>query len=338
MSVMRVAQVAEPGGKFEIVERELPEPGPGHVRIAVEASGICHSDAMFVQASFPGITFPVVAGHEVAGRIDAVGEGTSDWKAGDRVGVGWFGGQCGHCPPCRQGDFVSCVNLKVPGLSYDGGYATHMVAPVEALARIPEGLDAADAAPLGCAGVTTFMGLRNSPARAGDLVAILGVGGLGHLGVQYAAKMGFETVAIARGQDKEPLARRLGADHYIDSTAADPARALKDLGGAKVVLATAANSDAMAATIDGLAPRGRLVVIGVTDQPIKVTPLQLITGSQSVAGHASGTARDVEETMAFSAHAGIRPMVEAAPLDEINTAFARMLSGAARFRMVLRTT
>ena len=337
MSVMRVAQVAEPGGRFEIVERELPQPGPGHVRIAVEASGVCHTDAVFVQTPFPGTPFPLVTGHEVAGRIDAVGEGVSDWKAGDRVEVGWFGGQCGHCRPCRQGDFISCFNLKVPGLSYDGGYATHMVAPVEALARIPDGLDAADAAPLGCAGVTTFTGLRNSAARAGDLVAILGVGGLGHLGVQYAAKMGFETVAIARGQDKEPLARRLGADHYIDSTASDPAQALKELGGAKVVLATAANSDAMAATIDGLAPRGQLVVIGVTDQPIKVTPLQLITGGQSVTGHASGTAQEVEDTMVFSARTGVRPMVETAPLDEVNTAFARMLSGAARFRMVLTT-
>jgi alcohol dehydrogenase len=337
MSVMRVAQVAEPGGQFEIVEREMPEPGPGHVRIAVEASGVCHTDAVFVNSPFPGIRFPLVTGHEVAGRIDAVGEGVIGWDVGDRVEVGWFGGQCGHCRPCRQGDFISCVNLKVPGWAYDGGYATYMVAPVEALARIPEGLTAVEAAPLGCAGVTSFMGLRTSVARAGDLVAVLGVGGLGHLGVQYAARMGFETVAIARGRDKESLARDLGADHYIDSSASDPAQALKELGGAMVVLGTAASSDAMAATIDGLAPRGQLVVIGVTDQPIRVTPLQLISGSQSVSGHPSGTAQEVEDTMAFSARAGVRPMVETMPLEEVNDAFARMMSGAARFRMVLTT-
>ncbi|CAL9660044.1 alcohol dehydrogenase [Streptomyces sp. enrichment culture] len=335
MSVMRVAQVVEPGGKFDVVEREIPQPGPGHVRIAVEASGVCHTDAVFVQTPFPGMKFPLVTGHEVAGRIDAVGEGVADWAPGDRVEVGWFGGQCGHCRPCRQGDFISCFNLKVPGWAYDGGYATHMVAPVEALARIPEGLDAAYAAPLGCAGVTAFMGLRNSVARAGDLVAVLGVGGLGHLGVQYAAKMGFETVAIARGKDKEALARQLGADHYIDSSATDPAQALKALGGAKVVLGTAASSAAMTATIDGLAPRGELVVIGVTDDAVEVKPLQLITGSQSVSGHPSGTAAEVEDTMAFSARTGVRPMIETVPLDEVNEAFARMLSGAARFRMVL---
>ncbi|MEU6321725.1 alcohol dehydrogenase [Streptomyces sp. NPDC047009] len=337
MSVMRVAQVAEPRGSFEIVERELPEPGPGHVRIAVEAVGVCHTDAVFVQTPSPAIHFPLVPGHEVAGRIDAVGERVVGWGVGARVEVGWFGGQCGHCRPCRQGDFISCVNLKVPGLSYDGGYATHIVVPVEALARIPEGLSAVDAAPLGCAGVTSFMGLRSSVARAGDLVAVLGVGGLGHLGIQYATRMGFETVAIARGRDKEDLARHLGADHYIDSLSSDPAQVLKDLGGAKVVLGTAANSDAMSATIDGLAPRGQLVVIGVTNELLKVTPTQLIGGSKSLSGHPSGTAREVEETMAFSARTGVRPMVETMPLEEVNDAFARMLSGAARFRMVLTT-
>ncbi|MGW5234036.1 alcohol dehydrogenase [Streptomyces nodosus] len=335
MSVMRVAQVTEPGGSFEIVERELPEPGPGHVRIAVEASGVCHTDAVFVQPPSPGITFPLVTGHEVAGRIDAPGEGVDGWRTGDRVEVGWFGGQCGHCRPCRRGDFISCRFLKVPGRDYDGGYATHMVAPVQALARIPEGLDPVDAAPLGCAGVTSFMGLRNSGARAGDLVAVLGVGGLGHLGVQYAARMGFETVAIARGRDKEELARRLGAEHYIDSTASDPARALEELGGAQVVLGTAASSEAMAATVDGLAPRGKLVVIGVTAQPLGVTPVQLIGDSLSLQGHPSGTALEVEDTMAFSVRTGVRPMVETVPLDEVDEAFARMLSGAARFRMVL---
>ncbi|GAA3766448.1 alcohol dehydrogenase [Streptomyces chiangmaiensis] len=335
MSVMRVAQVAEPRGSFEIVERELPEPGPGHVRIVVEASGVCHTDAIFVQTPFPGIRFPLVTGHEVAGRIDAVGEGVVGWAVGTRVEVGWFGGQCGRCRPCRQGDFISCENLRVPGWAYDGGYATHMVAPVEALARIPEGLSAIDAAPLGCAGVTSFMGLRTSVARAGDLVAILGIGGLGHLGIQYAAKMGFETVAIARGRDKEALARQLGADHYIDSTASDPAQMLKELGGAKVVLGTAASSDAMSATVDGLAPHGQLVSIGVTDQSLKVSPVQLIGNSRTVSGHPSGTAQEVEETMAFSARTGVRPMVETMRLEEVNDAFARMLSGAARFRMVL---
>ncbi|MEU8589593.1 alcohol dehydrogenase [Streptomyces sp. NPDC048664] len=337
MSVMRVAQVAEPGGRFEVVEREIPEPGPGHVRIAVEAAGICHTDAVMVRTPLPGTRFPLVPGHEVAGRIDAVGEAVDDWRVGDRVEVGWFGGNCGHCGPCRQGDFMSCVNLKVPGLAYDGGYATHMVAPVQALARIPEGLSAAEAAPLGCAGVTSFMGLRSSVARAGDLVAVLGVGGLGHLGVQYAARMGFETVAIARGRDKESLARELGAHHYIDSSASDPARELKDLGGAAAVLGTAANSAAMEATIDGLAPHGQLIVIGVTDQPIGVTPLQLISGAQSVIGHPSGTAKEVENTMRFSARFGVRPMIETVPLEEAGDAFARMLSGAARFRMVLTT-
>ncbi|MFJ8552918.1 alcohol dehydrogenase [Streptomyces sp. NPDC093676] len=335
MSVMRVAQVAEPRGSFEVVERELPEPGPGHVRIAVEASGVCHTDSVFVQTPSPAVRFPLVTGHEVAGRIDSVGEGVVGWAVGTRVEVGWFGGQCGHCRPCRQGDFISCENLKVPGLAYDGGYATHMVAPVEALAQIPEGLSAVDAAPLGCAGVTSFMGLRTSVARAGDLVAVLGIGGLGHLGVQYAVRMGFETVAIARGRDKEALARQLGADHYIDSSASDPARMLKELGGAKVVLGTAASADAMSATIDGLAPRGQLVTIGVTDQSLKVAPVQLIGTSRVVSGHPSGTAREVEETMAFSARSGVRPMVETMPLEEVNDAYARMLSGAARFRMVL---
>ncbi|WP_055585151.1 alcohol dehydrogenase [Streptacidiphilus griseoplanus] len=335
MSVMRVAQVTEPGGRFEVVERELPQPGPGHVRIAVEACGVCHTDAVFVHTPFPGVTFPLVTGHEVAGRIDAVGDGVQRWQVGERVEVGWFGGQCGYCVPCRQGDFIDCLNLRVPGWAYDGGYATHMVAPVEALARIPDGLSAVEAAPLGCAGVTSFMGLRSSGARAGDLVAILGIGGLGHLGVQYATKMGFETVAIARGADKEALARQLGADHYIDSTAADPAEALQALGGAAVVLATAANADAMSATVDGLAPRGRLVVIGITPDPVKVTPVQLVGASRSVQGHPSGTAAEVEETMAFSLRTGVRAMIETAPLADVNEAFDRMLSGAARFRMVL---
>ncbi|GAA2718333.1 MULTISPECIES: alcohol dehydrogenase [Streptomyces] len=337
MTSMRVAQVASPGGDLEIVERELPEPGPGHVRIAVEACGVCHTDAAFVHNAFPDVRFPLVTGHEVAGRIDALGEGVTGWQAGDRVAVGWFGGHCGHCRPCREGDFIHCTSLQVPGWAYPGGFAEAMVAPVGALARIPEELSATEAAPLGCAGVTTFNALRHSGAGPGDLVAVLGLGGLGHLGVQYAAALGFDTVAIARGAGKKDLAHKLGARHYIDSRDTDVAAALQDLGGAKVVLATAANSDAMSATIDGLAHRGELVVLGATPEPLTVTPLQLIMGSRTVHGHPSGTAQDVEETMAFSARNGIRPMVETVPLEEAGAAFARMLSGEARFRMVLTT-
>ncbi|MDX3234658.1 alcohol dehydrogenase [Streptomyces sp. ME03-5709C] len=335
MDSMRVAQVSEPGGPFEIVERELPEPGPGHVRIAVRASGVCRTDAGFVHNAFPGVTFPLVAGHEVAGRIDALGEGVRHWKVGDRVAVGWFGGHCGHCPPCREGDFIDCRNLRVPGWAYDGGYATHMVAPVNALARIPDPLTDVEAAPLGCAGVTTYNAFRRSSARPGDLVAVIGVGGLGHLAVQYAAKSGYETVAVARGEDKRALALELGAHHYVDSAAADPAKALQDLGGATVVLATASSSQAMAAGVDGLRPGGQLIVIGVDDQPLPITPGQLILSSRSVVGHPSGTSRDVEHAMDFSALAGIRPMTETVPLAEVNDAFARMMSGAARFRMVV---
>ncbi|MFF7212361.1 alcohol dehydrogenase [Streptomyces sp. NPDC008238] len=335
MDSMRVAQVFEPGGEFEIVERELPEPAPGHVRIAVEASGVCHSDAGFVHNAFPHITFPLVVGHEVAGRIDALGEGVRHWTVGDRVEVGWFGGHCGHCRPCREGDFVDCRNLQVPGWAYEGGYATHMVAPVNALAHVPDALTAVDAAPLGCAGVTTYNALRKSSARPGDLVAVIGIGGLGHLAVQYAAKSGYETVAIARGADKRELARKLGAHHYIDSSASDIVKELQALGGAKVVLATASNSQAMAAGVEGLQTRGELIVVGIAPDPMPITPAQLILTSRTVVGHPSGTSRDVEHTMDFSALAGIRPMTETVPLEEVNEAFARMMSGAARFRMVL---
>ncbi|MDX3072561.1 alcohol dehydrogenase [Streptomyces sp. NPDC088354] len=335
MNSMRVAQVSEPGGPFEILERDLPEPGPGHVRIAVEASGICHSDVGFVNNAYPGVSFPLVAGHEVAGRIDALGEGVRYWAVGDRVEVGWFGGHCGHCLPCREGDFIDCRNLQVPGWAYDGGYATHMVAPVNALARIPDGLTAVDAAPLGCAGVTTYNAFRKSIARPGDVVAVIGVGGLGHLAVQYAAKSGFETVAVARGEDKRDLAVKLGAHHYIDSSSTDTAEALQALGGATVVLATASNSQAMAAGVDGLRPGGELIVIGIAPEPMPITPAQLIMMSRTVVGHPSGTSRDVEHAMNFSALAGIRPMTETVPLEGINEAYARMTSGAARFRMVV---
>ncbi|GAA2271965.1 MULTISPECIES: alcohol dehydrogenase [Kitasatospora] len=339
MSTYRAAQVAAVGQAFEIVEREVPQPGRHQVRIAVEACGICHSDAMFVNAALPGVRFPLVPGHEIAGRIEELGEGTQErWQVGDRVAVGWFGGSCHRCTPCRQGDFIVCENLKVPGWTYDGGFAEKVIAPVDALARIPDGLAATDAGPMACAGVTTFNGLRRSPARPGDLVAVLGLGGLGHLGVRFAVAMGFETVAIARGAGKADFAKQLGAHHYVDSTAdTSVADALQSLGGAKVVLATAANSDAITATVDGLAHRGELVVIGATADPLGINPAQLIMRARTVRGHASGTAQDVQDTMAFSALHDIHPMIETRPLDQADEAYQKMLSGAARFRMVLTT-
>ncbi|MER8184984.1 alcohol dehydrogenase catalytic domain-containing protein [Kitasatospora sp. NPDC094015] len=340
MSTYRAAQIAALGSPFEIVEREVPRPGPGHVRIAVEACGVCHSDAAFVGALLPGVRFPLVAGHEAAGRIEELGEGAAQrgWQVGDRVAVGWFGGSCGHCPPCRQGDFVVCQNLKVPGWAYDGGYAEQMIAPADALARIPEALSSVEAAPMGCAGVTTYNGLRRSPARPGDLVAVLGLGGLGHLGVQFANAMGFETVAIARGGAKAELAERLGAHHYIDSTAGTPvADALQSLGGARVVLATAANSDAITATVEGLRPRGEVVVIGADATPLGIAPNQLLFSARVIRGHPSGTAQDVQDTLAFSVLKGIRPMVETVPLAQTGEAYDRMMAGAARFRMVVTT-
>jgi alcohol dehydrogenase len=338
MSTYRAAQVAAAGGPFEIVEREVPQPGPGHVRVAVDACGICHSDAAFVNALLPGVRFPLVPGHEIAGRIEELGEGTQSrgWQVGDRVAVGWFGGSCGHCRRCRQGDFIVCENLKVPGWAYDGGFAEAVIAPADALARIPDALAPTDAGPLACAGVTTYNGLRRSSARPGDLVAVLGIGGLGHLGVKYAAAMGFETVAIARGAAKADFAKQLGAHHYIDSTAdTTVADALQSLGGAKVVLATAANSDAATATVEGLSPRGELVVIGATAEPLGVSPNQLLMSGKIIRGHPSGTAQDVQDTMAFSALHGIRPMTEIMPLDQADEAYQKMMSGTARFRMVL---
>ncbi|MEU3339460.1 alcohol dehydrogenase [Streptomyces sp. NPDC002144] len=338
MSTYRVAQVATRGGAFEITERDVPRPGPGHVRIAVDACGICHSDVLFVNAGVPGVSFPVVPGHEIAGRVDELGEGAAEygWQAGDRVTVGWFGGSCGHCKPCRQGDFIVCQNLKVPGWAYDGGFGEMVIAPVDALARIPEALSAADAGPLACAGVTVFNGLRRSSAKAGALVAVLGIGGLGHLGVRYAVAMGFETVAIARGADKADFAKQLGAHHYVDSTAdTSVADALQSLGGANVVLATASNSAAITSAVDGLAPRGELVVIGGAPEPLGVNPGQLLMSGRILRGHPSGTAQDVQDTMEFSALHGIRPMTETVPLDQAGEAYQRMLSGAARFRMVL---
>lgn len=332
----RSAQVNEPGGTLHLVEKEIPEPAPGRVRVSVEAAGICHSDAAFISGQQPGVRFPLVPGHEIAGRVDAIGDHAGDFHPGDRVAVGWFGGNCGHCVACREGDFINCAYLQIPGLSYPGGYADTVIVPASALARIPEGFTAAEAAPMGCAGVTVFNALRRSAARPGDLVAVLGIGGLGHLGVQFAAKLGFETVAIARGAGKEPLARQLGAHHYIDNQTQDTAAALQALGGAKVVLGTVTSNPAMTGTLGGLTHRGELIVIGVNPEPFQVSPFALI-GGHKMYFHASGTSRETEETLHFAALTGIRPMIEQVPLADTAAAFGRMLSGKARFRMVLTT-
>jgi D-arabinose 1-dehydrogenase-like Zn-dependent alcohol dehydrogenase len=332
---MRAVEVPEPGAKLKVVEREVPEPGPGKVRIKVEACGICHSDALTVEGHFPGIAYPRVPGHEIAGRVDALGDGVTEWQIGQRVGVGWHGGHCGVCVNCRRGDFITCVKGQVPGIAYDGGYADYMIAPHEALAAIPEDLDALEAAPLLCAGITTYNSLRHSGAQPGDVVAILGIGGLGHLGVQFAAKMGFHTVAIARGPDKKALALKLGAHRYIDSKAEDAAKVLTELGGAKVILATVTSAKAMTPLIDGLGVDGKLLVVGVSTDPIEVMPLQLIGKRRSVAGWPSGTAADSEDTMRFSALTGVKPMIETFPLDKAPEAYERMMSGDARFRVVL---
>jgi len=332
---MRVAEVREPGAGLKLVEREMPEPGSGEVRIKVDACGICHSDSFTVEGHFPGISYPRVPGHEIAGRVDAIGDGVTEWQVGQRVGVGWHGGHCGVCVNCRRGDFITCVKGQVPGIAYDGGYADYMVAPHEALAAIPDDLDAVEAAPLLCAGITTYNSLRHSGAQPGDVVAILGIGGLGHLGVQFAAKMGFHTVAIARGPDKANLALSLGAHRYIDSQAEDAAKALAELGGAKVILATVTTAKAMTPLIEGLGIDGKLLVIGVSPEPIEVSPLQLISGRRSVAGWPSGTASDSEDTMRFSTLTGVQPMIETYPLDQAQEAYERMMSGKARFRVVL---
>jgi D-arabinose 1-dehydrogenase-like Zn-dependent alcohol dehydrogenase len=335
MARMRVVQVAAPGAPLELVEREVPSPGNGEVRIRVEACGICHSDAFTIEGGFPGIRYPRVPGHEVAGRIDALGPRTEPWRAGQRVGVGWYGGHCGHCDRCRRGDFVTCREARIPGISYDGGYADYMIAPAHALARIPDELDFEAAAPLLCAGITTFNALRHSGARAGDLVAVLGIGGLGHLALQFAARMGFETVAIARGKDKEELARSLGARRYLDNATDDVAAELATRGGARVILATVTSARAMSAVIDGLAVDGKLLVIGAAPEPIEVLPFQLIGRRASIQGWPSGVAADSEDTLSFSAFSEVRPMVETFPLEQAAAAYDRMMSGAARFRVVL---
>ncbi|MCU4182739.1 alcohol dehydrogenase catalytic domain-containing protein [Acidiferrimicrobium sp. IK] len=332
MPSVHVQQIPETGADLEAAERDIRDPGRGEVRVRVEACGVCHSDVLSAQLA---ASYPIVPGHEIAGVIDAVGDGVDAWAPGQRVGVGWYGGIDGTCPACRAGDFIDCANLRTPGLAYDGGYADAVVVPVEALAAIPDALSAVDAAPLMCAGVTTFNALRRSPARAGDLVAVLGVGGLGHLGVQFAARMGYETVAIARGADKESAARELGAHHYIDSTATDVSERLQALGGATVVLSTVTNSAAMAATIGGLGPRGQLVVLGVDQASIDVAPFALVSQTRSVAGHPSGTSKDSEDTLRFAALTGIRPVVETMPMADAAKAWQRVLAGHARFRIVL---
>ncbi len=329
---MHVQQIPAAGASLESAEREGRPPGPGEVRVRIEACGVCHSDTL---SSFLAGAYPIVPGHEIAGVIETVGDGVDHWAAGTRVGVGWYGGVDHVCAACRSGDSIDCANLRTPGLAYDGGYADSMVVPVEALAAIPDSITAVEAAPLMCAGVTTFNGLRQSPARAGDLVAVLGIGGLGHLGVQFAAAMGFETVAVARGGDKAEFATELGAHHYIDSTAADVATELQALGGAKVILSTVTSAAAMGAALGGLGARGQLVVLGVDMEPIEVPPVVLVGQTRSVAGHPSGTSKDSEDTLRFAALTGIRPMVETMPMAEAPKAWERMLSGQARFRVVL---
>ena len=336
MKKMRVAQVPGPMQPFQIVERDVPEPGPGAIRVKVEACGICHSDMYTAEGHWPGIQYPRAPGHEVAGVVDALGAGAGGWAVGDRVGLGWHGGHCGYCESCRRGAFVMCMTAaRVPGIHYDGGYSEYLVAPAEALARIPEGLSAVEAAPLMCAGVTTFNSLRNTGVRPPDLVAVLGIGGLGHLGVQFASKMGHRTVAIARGRDKEKLARKLGAHDYIDSKASDPAAELQKLGGARVILATVTSGQAMNAVVGGLGLDGTLIVLGAADTPIAVPPLVLIGGRRSVRGWPSGSSIDSQDTLAFSALNGVRPMTEEFPLQRAAEGYARMMSGDARFRVVL---
>lgn len=332
---MKVAQVSKPGAGLQIVEREIPEPGPGEVRIKVQACGVCHSDVLTVEGMWPGIQYPRVPGHEVAGLIDKTGNGVTAWKAGQRVGVGWHGGQDNTCRECRRGDFRNCRNLKIPGISYDGGYQQYMVAPIEALAAIPETISDIDAAPLLCAGITTYNSLRHSGALPGDLVAVQGVGGLGHLGIQFAHKFGYNVAAIGRGAENAVLAKRLGASAYIDSQATNAAQALQKLGGAQVILATAPSSKAMSELIDGLGPNGKLIVVGAAPEPIEVTPIQLITGSRSIQGWSTGTPADSEDTLRFAELSGVRPMIETFPLEKADGAYARMMSGKAQFRAVL---
>jgi D-arabinose 1-dehydrogenase-like Zn-dependent alcohol dehydrogenase len=331
----RYGQVVKAGGPLEVVTREVPEPGAGQVRVRVQACGVCHSDSVTMYGVFPGIQYPRVPGHEIVGVVDAVGDGVTQWKPGQRVGIGWYGGHDGTCEACRRGDHISCQFLQIPGISYDGGYADYVVAPAMALAAVPDSLAGADAGPLLCAGITTFNAIRNSGARPPDVVAVLGLGGLGHLGVQYAAKMGFTTVAIARGADKAKFAHELGAHHYIDNAAQDVSAELQKLGGARTIIATVTDADAMSATIGGLGHQGKLVVLGIPGDPLKVPAVPLIMAKRAVAGWPSGTSIDSEDTLKFSALTGVRAMIEKYPLDKAPEAFERMMSGKARFRVVL---
>src|SRR5271154_6887391 len=329
MSKMKAAQISKPGGDFELVERPIPEQGRSQVRIKVDACGVCHSDVVVKKGGFPGLQYPRVPGHEIAGRIDAVGADVTQWKLGQRVGVGWHGGHCFVCDPCRRGDFILCQSEKITAIHFDGGYAEYIVVPAEAVAAIPDELPADQAAPLMCAGITVYNSLRNAGARAGDLVAVQGIGGLGHLGIQYARQMGFRTVAIGRGQDKEALARKLGAHHYIDTGIEAPAAALQKMGGARLALATAPDSKSISALVDGLAPGGKLLVVGVGPEPLNITPLQLISPRRSIQGWPSGTAKDSEDTLLFSALSGVRPMIERYPLEKVAEGYEQMMSGKA---------
>ncbi|MEP6886974.1 MAG: alcohol dehydrogenase [Nitrospirales bacterium] len=338
MAQMTAVQISRPGAPFEVVAREIPEPGPNMVRIKVQACGVCHSDLFVKEGHWPGLQYPRITGHEVAGVIDAIGSGVTVWKKGQRVGVGWHGGHCGQCVPCRRGDFIACQNLRVTGFHDDGGYAQYMIARSDTLASIPDALSPVEAAPILCAGITTFNSLRHSGAVAGDVVAVQGLGGLGHLGIQFASKMGFRTVAIGRGKDKEPLALQLGAERYLDTDAVQVAKELAGLGGATVIVATAPNSKAMSDLIDGLGVGGKLMVVGASADPISVTPLQLIGQRRSIQGWPSGKAQDSEDALNFCALTGIRPMIESFPLEQAGAAYDRMLSGKARFRVVLTMT
>ena len=332
---MKVAQISKPGGDFELVERDIPQPGPGQVRVKVEACGVCHSDMLVKDGLWPGLQYPRVPGHEIAGRVDALGARVVNWKPGDRVGVGWHGGHDFVCDECRRGDFSMCLNRKVTGIDFDGGYAEYVVAPAEALAAIPEGLPAEEAGPFMCAGVTVFNALRSSGARVGDLVAVQGIGGLGHLGVQYARKMGFKTIALGRGKDKEPLARKLGAHHYIDSDRADTVAELQKLGGARVILATAPSAKAISSVVEGLAVDGNLLIPAAPNDPLSVGVMPLIMGRRRISGWYSGTARDSQDTLEFSALSDVHPMIEKFPLSRAGEAYEQMHSGKARFRAVL---
>lgn len=332
----RAVEVVQAGGPLKLVERELQEPGPGQVRIRIHACGVCHSDSVTVESLFPGIQYPRVPGHEIAGVIDALGAGVPRWQVGQRVGVGWFGGNCGWCESCRRGDFITCSTGPVPGIQYDGGYAEYTMVPYSALALIPDDLSYLEAGPLMCAGITTYNALRNSGARPGDVVAVYGIGGLGHLGVQFAAKMGFRTVAIARGADKDALAKQLGAHDYIDTTSQDPVAELAKLGGAKVILATVTSGKATAAVIPGLSIGGKLIVIGVGSDPLEVNAIDLILTHRTIQGWPSGTSKDSEDTLAFSSLTDVRPMIEEYPLEKGAEAYERMMSGNARFRVVLK--